>query len=130
LRKEAEAILDAEKEKLEEKQDKTQEEMEAIVDLKIAYKLVDGGKYAWEDVPILLADDKQRYAKPVGNSVTNNADEILELKKQIQLLEQDKSSFQSQAEQFQQEATKLDLQMKETDKELTSLKDDNRSLKR
>lgn len=80
LKMETEAILDEEKKKLEAKQDKTQQEIEALVDLNITYKLTGGGKDAWTDVPILLASDKQRYIKPVNNSVTNTQNEILELK--------------------------------------------------
>jgi hypothetical protein len=105
LIKETEAILDAEKKKLEWKQHRTQKEIEALVDLNITYKLTGGGQNAWKDVPILSADDKQRYTKPV-----NNSDEILELKKQIQLLKQDKNTIESQANQIeslkQEEKTK------------------------
>jgi chromosome segregation ATPase len=115
---------------LEQKQDKTQEEMEALVDVTITYKLTGDGKDAWKDVPILLAADKQRYTTPVNSSVANNQNEILELKKQIQLLMQEKTSFQIQAKQFQQEATKLELQVKEKDKKLRSLRDDKQSLQR
>jgi hypothetical protein len=46
LRQETEAILEAEKKKLEEKQDKTQKEVETLEQLKITYQLVDGGKDA------------------------------------------------------------------------------------
>jgi predicted RNase H-like nuclease (RuvC/YqgF family) len=117
LIKETEAVLDAEKKKLEEKQNKTQEEMEALVDVEITYKLVDGGKEAWNVVPILLANDRQRYMKPV--------------KKQIQPLKQDKNTFESQAKQLEslkQEKTNLELQIKEKDKELVSLINDKESL--
>jgi chromosome segregation ATPase len=119
LIKETEAILDSEKKKLEEKQDKTQQEMEALVDINITYKLVDGGKEAWDDVPILLANDRQRYTKPA--------------KKQIEPLKQDKNIFESQAKQLEsleQEKTNLELQIKERDKELVSLRNDNQSLLR
>jgi chromosome segregation ATPase len=128
LIKETQAILDAEKKKLEEKQDKTQEEMEALVDVEITYKLTGGGQNAWKDVPVLSADDKQRYTKPV-----NNSDEILELKLQIQLLKQDKNTIESQANQIEslkQEKTNLELQIKEKDKEFVSLRNDNQSLQR
>jgi hypothetical protein len=109
LIKETEAILDSEKKKLEEKQDKTQKEMEALVDLNITYKLTGGGKDAWKDVPILFADDRQRHTQLVNKSVKNNENEILELKKQIQLLKQDKNTFESQAKQLQQERTHFEL---------------------
>jgi uncharacterized protein YhaN len=101
LRKETEAILDAEKKKLEAKQNKTQEEMEALVDLNITYKLTGGGQNAWKDVPVLFIDDKQRYTESLISSVTNKDQEILELKKQIQLLKQERSTFESQAKQLQ-----------------------------
>jgi hypothetical protein len=97
LIKETEAILDAKKKKLEAKQNKTQEEREALVDLNITYKLTG----AWNDVPILFADDRQRYRQLVNKSVTNNENEILELKKQY------KNTFESQAKQLQQERTPL-----------------------
>jgi hypothetical protein len=116
LIKETEAILDAEKKRLEEKQKKTRQEMEAFVDLNITYKFVDGGKEAWNDVPILFANDRQRYTKSVNSSVTNNEGEILELKNQIQLLKQERSTFESQAKQLQalkKEESKLQLQIKE-----------------
>jgi hypothetical protein len=71
---------------LEEKQDKTQKEMESLVDVNIIYKLTGGGEDAWKDVPILFADDKRRYTKPVNGPVPNKENEIRELKKQIQLL--------------------------------------------
>jgi predicted nucleic acid-binding Zn-ribbon protein len=63
-------------------------------------------------VPILYADDKQRYTTSVNGSVANNDNEIPELKKQIQLLTRDKSTFESQVSQLQYEATKLELQKK------------------
>jgi hypothetical protein len=134
LIKETEAILDAEKKKLEEKQHKTQQEIEALVDLEITYKLMDGGNDAWENVPILLANDKQRYTKQANGLVSNNQNEILELKKQIQLLMQEKIS---QAKQFQQESKinslqsenqeqklriiSLEYQLKEKDNKINSL---------
>jgi chromosome segregation ATPase len=127
LRKETEAILDAEKKKLEEKQDKTQQEMEALVDLNITYKLTGGGKDAWKDVPILFIDDKQRYTESMNSSATHNEDEILELKKQIQLLKQERSIFENQAKQLQslkQEESNLQLQIKERDRQLTLLRND------
>jgi hypothetical protein len=67
---------------LEQKQDKTQQEMESLVDLNITYKLVDGGKDAWKDIPILLSNDRRRYTKPMKSAVTTNDSEILELEKQ------------------------------------------------
>jgi chromosome segregation ATPase len=127
LIKETEAILDSEKKKLEEKQNKTQQEMEALVDLNITYNLVDGGKNAWKDVPILFIDDKQRYTQLVNNSPTNKDQEILELKKQIQLLKQERNTFESQAEQLQslkQEESNLQRQIKESDRQLTLLRND------
>jgi chromosome segregation ATPase len=127
LIKETEAILDAEKEKLEEKQNKTQQEMEALVDVNITYKLTGGGKDAWKDVPILLATSKQRYTEPMNNSATNKDQEILELKKQIQLLKQERSTFENQDKQLQslkQEESNLQLQIKESDRQLTLLRND------
>jgi chromosome segregation ATPase len=113
LNKETEAIIDAEKKKLEEKQDKTQQEMETLVDLNITYKLTGGGKDAWKDVPILLADDRQRYTKPVKK--------------------QDKNTIESPARQLEslkQEKANLELQIKEQDKELALLRNDKQSLQR
>jgi chromosome segregation ATPase len=110
LIKETEAILETEKKKLEAKQNKTQEEREALVDVNITYKLTGGGKDSWKDVPILLADDRQRYTKSVKK--------------------QDKNTIESQAKQLQQERTHFELQIKEKDKELVSLKNDNQSLQR
>jgi chromosome segregation ATPase len=98
---------------LEEKQDKTQQEMEALVDLNITYKLTGGGKDSWKDVPILLADDKQRYTKPVKK--------------------QDKNTIESQANQIEslkQEKANLELQIKEQDKELALLRNDIQSPQR
>jgi hypothetical protein len=79
------------------------------VDVEITYKLTGGSQNAWKDVPILFADDRQRYTQLVNKSVTNNENEILELKKQIQLLKQDKNTFESQAKQFQQERAHFEL---------------------
>jgi chromosome segregation ATPase len=109
-----------------EAKNKTQQEIETLIDLNITYKLLDNGKDAWKDVPILVADDKQRYTKPAKSSVRNNADEILE--QQVQLINQDRRSFQSQGNQFQQETTKLELQPKEKDEEIVALRNDNQSL--
>jgi chromosome segregation ATPase len=108
---------------LEQKQDKTQQEMESLVDLNITYKLTG----AWNDVPILLATSKQRYTEPMNNSATNKDQEILELKKQIQLLKQERSTFESQVKQLQslkQEEFNLQLEIKERDKQLTLLRND------
>jgi chromosome segregation ATPase len=116
---------------LEEKQDKIQQEMEALVDVKITYKLVNGGKDAWKDVPILFADGRQRYEQLVNSSVTNNDNEILELKKQIKLLKQDKNTIKSQAKQLEsltQEKLNLKLQIMKRDKEIISLRNDKESL--
>jgi hypothetical protein len=115
LKKETEAILDAEKKKLEDKQHKTQQEMKALVDLNITYKLTGGRKDAWEDVPILSADEQQRYTE------------------QIQLLMEDKRTIERQAKQLEsleQEKTNLELQIKERDKELATLRSDMQSLQR
>jgi hypothetical protein len=113
LIKETGAILDAEKKKLVAKQNKTQKEIEALVDLNITYKLTGGGKDSWKDVPILLADDRQRYTKPVKK--------------------QDKNTFESQAKQLEslkQEKANLELQIKEQDKELALLRNDKQSPQR
>jgi chromosome segregation ATPase len=112
---------------LEQKQDKTQQEMETLVDLNITYKLTGGDQNAWNDIPILFADDKQRYTEPMNNSATNKDQEILELKKQIQLLKQERSTFESQVKQLQslkQEEFNLQLEIKERDKQLTLLRND------
>jgi transcriptional antiterminator Rof (Rho-off) len=114
---------------LEAKQHKTQE-MEKLKQLNITYKLTGDGNDAWKDIPILLAGDKQRDLKLVNSSITHNEDEILELKKQIQLLMQDKNNLQSQANQSQQKTTKLELQIIEKDKEIILLRNDKQSLQR
>jgi hypothetical protein len=88
--------------------------MESLVDLNITYKLTG----AWNDVPILLATSKQRYTEPMNNSATNK--EILELKKQIQLLKQERSTFESQAKQLpplKQEESIFQLQLQEKDRQ-------------
>jgi hypothetical protein len=116
LRQETEAILEAEKKKLEEKQDKTQQEVETLEQLKITYKLVDGGKDAWKDIPILLADGQQHSVTSMNNSIANNENGIFEMKKQTQLLMPDKNTFENQAKRLQllqQEKTNLELQIKE-----------------
>jgi hypothetical protein len=123
LIKETEAILDAEKKKLEEKQDKTQEEMETLEQLNITYKLTGGGKDAWNDVPILSADDKQRYTKPV-----NNSDEILELKKQIQLLKQDKTNTANEMERLKSSYTILEQLLKSKEDVILSLNRENQGI--
>jgi chromosome segregation ATPase len=114
---------------LEDKQDKTQEEMESLVDLNITYKLTGGGKDAWKDVPILFIDDKQRYTESLNNSATNKDQEILELKKQIQLLKQERSQAK-QLPPLKQEESNLERQIKEQGKELALLRNDKQSLQR
>jgi chromosome segregation ATPase len=112
---------------LEEKQNKTQKERESLVDVNITYKLTGGGQNAWKNVPILFIDDKQRYTESMNSLATHNEDEILELKKQIQLLKQERSTFKSQAEQLQslkQEESNFQLQIKESDRQLTLLRND------
>jgi chromosome segregation ATPase len=123
LIKETEAILDAKKKKLEAKQNKTQEERESLVDLNFTYKLTG----AWNDVPILLATSKKRYTEPMNNSATNKDHEILELKKQIQLLKQEKSILIGQTKELppiKHEESNLKLQIKESDRQLTLLRND------
>jgi peptidoglycan hydrolase CwlO-like protein len=134
LIKETNAILETEKKKLEEKQHRTQEEIETLKQLNITYKLVDGGKDAWKDVPILLAASKQHSLKSVYSSVTNNGNETHELKNQTQLSKQDKNNFEIQAKQlesFKQEIPDFELQVKEKhkDNELVLLRNDTQSLK-
>jgi chromosome segregation ATPase len=112
---------------LEEKQDRTLKEMEALVDVKITYKLLGGRQDAWKDVPILLATSRQRYTESMHSSATNKEQVILELRKQIQLLKQERSIFESQAEQlqsFQQEESIFQLQLKEKDRQITLLRSD------
>jgi chromosome segregation ATPase len=135
LIKETNAILESEKKKLEEKQHRTQEEIETLKQLNITYKLVDGGKDAWKDVPILLAASKQHSLKSVNSSATNNGNETHELKNQTQLSKQDKNNFEIQAKQlesFKQEIPDFELQVKEKhkDNELVLLRKDTQSLQR
>jgi chromosome segregation ATPase len=133
LIKETEYILEAEKEKLEGKQDKTQEQIDALVDVEITYKLVDGGKNGWKYVPILLADDKQRYEKLVNNSIANNYNEILELKQQIHLLKQEEIDFQLQIRERDRQITLLtgDFQHQKntSGRKIASLQSENQGLK-
>jgi hypothetical protein len=105
---------------LENKQDKTQQEIETLEQLNITYKVTGGGQNAWKDVPVLLATSKQRYTESLNISATHNEDEILELKKQIQLLKQERSTFESQAKQLpplKQEESNLQRQIKERDRQ-------------
>jgi chromosome segregation ATPase len=98
---------------LETKQNKTQKEIEALVNLNITYKLTGGGQNAWKDVPILLADDRQRYTQLVKK--------------------QDKNTIESPARQLEslkQEKANLELQIKEQDKELALLRNDKQSPQR
>jgi FtsZ-binding cell division protein ZapB len=126
LRNETETILDSEKKKLEEKQHKTQDDMEKLVDLNITYRLVDGGEDAWNDVPILFTNDIRRYTLLANRSVTYNEDEILELKKQIQLLKQ-KITLIGQTKELPpstQEESIFQLQLQEKDRQITLLRND------
>jgi chromosome segregation ATPase len=94
--------------------------MEALVDLSITYKLVDGVKDAWKDVPILFADDRQRYAQLV-----NSSNQVLELKKQTQL--QEGSTLISQTKwlpPIKQEESIFQRQIEERDRQLTLLRND------
>jgi hypothetical protein len=98
LIKETEAILDAEKKKLEEKQGKTQQEIETLEQLNITYILTGGGQNAWKDVPILLVGPFAEYFK--------------EMNKQFQILSQENSTFKDQTIELQslkQEKAKLNL---------------------
>jgi hypothetical protein len=118
LIKETEAIADVEKKKLEEKQDKTQQEMEALVDLNITYKLTGGGQNAWKDVPILLSG-------PFAGCFN-------EMKKQIQMLSQENSTFKDQIIELQ--SLKQEKQAMEQDKtnntnEMERLKSSSMTLK-
>jgi hypothetical protein len=135
LKKETEAILDAEKKKLEAKQDKTQQEIETLVDLNITYKLTGGDQNAWTDVPVLLANDKERYTKAVNSSVTNNQNDMLELKNQNQLLTQHINTFESQGikplsvnQELKLKINSLEHQVKEKDGKTTSVLTDNQLL--
>jgi chromosome segregation ATPase len=133
LIKETETLLETEKKKLEEKQHKTQEEIETFEQLNITYNLVDGGKDAWKEVPILLATSKQHIVNSVNGSTANNEDEILELKRQIQLLKQNKNTFENQAKQIEslkQEVPNTEPQTKKKDKELAPLRNDQQSSQR
>ncbi|KAI8880691.1 HCP-like protein, partial [Backusella circina FSU 941] len=93
LIKETEVMLDTEKRNLEKKQHKTQKEIETLEQLNTTYKLVDGGNDAWKDAPMLLFEDIKRSKKSVNESVVNYKDEIHMLKKQVQLLQQEKTTF-------------------------------------
>ncbi|KAI8880935.1 hypothetical protein K501DRAFT_275067 [Backusella circina FSU 941] len=93
LIKKSEVILEAEKRNLEKKKHKTKEEIETLEQLKITYKLTDGGEDAWKDVPMLLSEDIKHDKKSVDKAVVNYKDEIKMLKKQIQFLQQEKTTL-------------------------------------
>jgi hypothetical protein len=127
LRNETETILEAEKKKLEEKRHKTQQEMEALVDLNITYKLVDGGGDVWNDVPILFTNDRRRYTQLVNGPVTNKDQEIFELKEQIQLLKHEKSILIGQTKELppiKHEESNFQLEIKEKDRQIALLRND------
>jgi chromosome segregation ATPase len=104
--------------------------MEALKQLSITYKLTGGGKDAWEDVQILLTGSKpskQHHKKTVNRSVTNNENEILKFKKQIQLLKQEKSTFETLVKRLQslkQLVPEFQFQIKERDSQITLLTKD------
>jgi chromosome segregation ATPase len=101
--------------------------MEALVDLNITYKLADGGKDAWKDVPILLSRSKQRYTEPMNSPVATNGDEILELKKEIQLLKHEKSILIGQTKELppiKHEESNFQLEIKEKDRQIALLRND------
>jgi hypothetical protein len=127
LIKETESILDAEKKKLEEKQHKTQQEIEAHVDLKIIYKLVDGGNDAWENIPILLANDKQRYTKQASNLVVNNGNEILE--HQIKEKDKELGSLRGDKQPLQMGNSTVQQQIARNDSKINSLQSENQEQK-
>jgi hypothetical protein len=88
---------------------------------------VDGGKNAWKYVPILSANDRQRYTQLLNSSATYNDDEILELKKKSQLLKPEKSTLIGQAKELlpiRQAESRLYLEIKERDRQLTLLRND------
>ncbi|KAI8885664.1 hypothetical protein K501DRAFT_270599 [Backusella circina FSU 941] len=77
-----------EKKKLEQKQHRTQEEIETLEQLNITYKIAG----TWKDVPMLASEDIKHDKKAVNEAVANYKDEIQILRNQIQLLEQEKNS--------------------------------------
>jgi hypothetical protein len=68
--------------KLEQKQHKTQEDIETLEQLRVIIKLVNGGHYAWNDVPVLSSGSEQRDIRPVNRPVVNDKNEVLNLKNQ------------------------------------------------
>jgi hypothetical protein len=124
LIKETESLLETEKKKLEEKQNKTQEEIETLEQLNITYKLVNGGRAAWKDIPMIVSENK---------SPITYKSEMLGLKSRIQLLELEKVVFEGQAQQIQllgQRKSKLISRINEKNSKIDSLKRENQELKK
>jgi chromosome segregation ATPase len=90
--------------------------METLVDLHITYKLTGGGQNAWKDVPILLSGPLARCFN--------------EMKKQIQMLSQENSTFKDQDIELQslkQEKANFELKIKEKDEKISSLENESRT---
>jgi chromosome segregation ATPase len=101
--------------------------METLEQLNITYKLTGGGKDAWKNVPILFADDRQRCIQLVNTSVTHKDQEILELKKQIQLLKEERDTLIDQTNEIpsiEQEESIFQLEIKERDRQIALLRND------
>jgi hypothetical protein len=138
LRKETEAIIDAEKKKLEEKQDKTQQEIEALVDLNITYKLTGGGQNAWKDVPILISGSfagcfnemkKQIQMLSQENSTFKDQDiELQSLKQEKQIMEQDKTNTTNEMERLKSSYAILEQLLEAKQDTIMSLKRENQML--
>jgi hypothetical protein len=138
LIKETEAILDAEKKKLEEKQDKTQQEREALEQLNITYKLTGGGQNAWKDVPIFLPGPftehftelkKQVQMLSQENSTFKDQDiELQSLKQEKETMEQEKMSTTNEMERLNASKSTLEQLLKAKEDTIMSLKRENQML--
>ncbi|KAI8886801.1 hypothetical protein K501DRAFT_269391 [Backusella circina FSU 941] len=116
--------------KLEEKKYKTLEEIETFEQLNITYKITDGEEDAWKDVPMLLSQDIKLIKKSVDEAVANYKDEIQTLKRQMQLLEQEKNTFKDQIKELpllKQKDSSLELQMEQKNSKIASLENENRT---
>jgi chromosome segregation ATPase len=123
---ETESILETEKKKLEEIERRGQEKLKVLEQLKITYKLTQGGKDAWKNVPILI-EEKQHRSKSIHGSIVTIEDERIKLKIRIRHLEEEKKGLETRIEQLEpleSEKTNLKLIINDKDKEIKSLQDD------
>ncbi|KAI8886820.1 hypothetical protein K501DRAFT_330963 [Backusella circina FSU 941] len=133
LIKETKVILDTQKKKLEEKKNKTREEIETLKQLNITYKLTDGGKNAWKDVPMLLSNDNKPSINMLNELVVSYEDEIQTLKRKIQLRMENKDreliSMRNEIESLHHGQITLKEEIETKDNKISSLERENQELK-